>query len=146
MQIVITMQQKKKQITARIPEDLYYKCNALYPNVTDAVIAGLELLCTAECNADRNASEVNCNAECNAERNADESTIIGLRTQIENKDTLIQSLEVRASELHNRIGSLEGQLNVKDSQLEKQAVHIQTLINQKAIEAPGAKKQWWRFW
>jgi hypothetical protein len=27
-----------------------------------------------------------------------------------------------------------------------QAVHIQTLINQKQIEAPGAKKPWWRFW
>ena len=40
---------------------------------------------------------------------------------------------------------MEEQLRVKDSQLEKQAVHIQTLINQKAIEAPGAKKPWWRF-
>jgi hypothetical protein len=27
-----------------------------------------------------------------------------------------------------------------------QAVYIQTLINQKQIEAPGAKKPWWRFW
>jgi hypothetical protein len=27
-----------------------------------------------------------------------------------------------------------------------QAVHIQTRINQKAIEVPGAKKPWWRFW
>jgi hypothetical protein len=44
------------------------------------------------------------------------------------------------------IRSLEEQLGVKDSQLEKQAVHIQSLINQKAIEAPGAKKPWWRFW
>ena len=25
-------------------------------------------------------------------------------------------------------------------------LQMQTLINQKAIEAPGAKKQWWRFW
>ena len=25
-------------------------------------------------------------------------------------------------------------------------MQVQTLINQKAIEAPGAKKPWWRFW
>ena len=25
-------------------------------------------------------------------------------------------------------------------------LQMQTLINQKAIEAPGAKKPWWRFW
>jgi len=25
-------------------------------------------------------------------------------------------------------------------------VQVQTLINQKAVEAPGAKKPWWRFW
>jgi len=25
-------------------------------------------------------------------------------------------------------------------------LQVQTLINQKAIEAPGAKKKWWQFW
>ena len=52
-----------------------------------------------------------------------------------------------------RTKELQEQLKVKDIQLEKitetmnaQAVHIQTLINQKQIEAPGAKKPWWRFW
>ncbi len=25
-------------------------------------------------------------------------------------------------------------------------VQVQTLINQKAIEAPGNKKNWWKFW
>ena len=45
-----------------------------------------------------------------------------------------------------RISELQEQLRVKDSQIEKltetlqaQAIHIQTLINQKAVEAPGAK-------
>ena len=31
-------------------------------------------------------------------------------------------------------------------QLKAQAIHIQTLINQKSIEAPGVKKPWWQFW
>jgi len=53
----------------------------------------------------------------------------------------------------DRTKELQEQLKVKDTQLEKitetmnaQAVHIQTLINQKAIEVPGARKPWWRFW
>lgn len=25
-------------------------------------------------------------------------------------------------------------------------LQVQTLINQKAIEAPGTKKAWWKFW
>lgn len=67
------MQLKKRQITARIPEELYEKCNAMYDNMTDAVIAGLEMLCNANCNANEvkcNAEEVKCNAneaKCNAD-------------------------------------------------------------------------------
>jgi len=41
------------------------------------------------------------------------------------------------------------ELKIKDKQIEKltdtmqaQAIHIQSLITQKAIEAPGAKKPW----
>jgi hypothetical protein len=62
--------------------------------------------------------------------------------------------------LQNHISSLENQLKVKDQQIEnkdqeiinltetiqKQVVNIYNLSNQKAIEAPGAKKPWWRFW
>jgi hypothetical protein len=64
-------------------------------------------------------------------------------------------------ELHTaNIKELQEQLKVKDSQLEKkdiqienltasvqsQALNIHNIINQKAIEAAGAKKPWWRFW
>jgi hypothetical protein len=73
-----------------------------------------------------------------------------LKEQLKVKDS---QLEIIDSRMEDRLRSLEEQLRVKDSQLEnkdgqleKQAVHIQTLISQKAIEAPGAKKPWWRFW
>jgi hypothetical protein len=42
------MQQGKKSVTARIPKDLYDKCNQYYENMTDAVIAGLKLLCNTD--------------------------------------------------------------------------------------------------
>ena len=72
--------------------------------------------------------------------------------------------------LQNHISSLEKQLEVKDRQfdeqlkakdqqignrdaeiayltetIQKQVVNIYNLSNQKALEAPGAKK-WWQFW
>ena len=46
-----------------------------------------------------------------------------------------------------RILDLQEQIKVKDSQIERlteamqaQAVHVQTVLTQKSIEAPGAKK------
>jgi hypothetical protein len=79
-----------------------------------------------------------------------EARIEDFKEQLKVKDS---QLEIINSKTEDRVISLEEQLRVKDSQLEnkdgqleKQAVHIQTLISQKAIEAPGAKKPWWRFW
>jgi len=64
-----------------------------------------------------------------------------------------QGIQRLIGDKEERVTELQEQLKVKDTQLEKitetmnaQAVHIQTLINQKQIEAPGAKKPWWRFW
>ncbi len=64
-----------------------------------------------------------------------------------------QGIQRFIGDKEERVTELQEQLKVKDTQLEKitetmntQAVHIQTLINQKQIEAPGSKKPWWRFW
>jgi len=136
------MQPKKKQITARIPAELHDKCNALYDNMTDAVIAALEMLCNANCNADRNADEPNCNANCNAS----ESINGELKVRLEEKDVLI-------NELRSQMNILAGQLQTKDTQIEKQSYHIQSLIQENSRlnvkllpEAQEAKKPWWRFW
>jgi predicted RNase H-like nuclease (RuvC/YqgF family) len=196
------MQLKKRQITARIPEELYEKCNAKYDNMTDAVIAGLEMLCNAECNANNancNAEEVKCNASCNANEvncnancNADESTINELNTQIEEKTAKVQELqdinETLTKEIENiknnnsdnkeslqlqiRIQEMQERLKEKDESQQERIVDLKeeitvlrkqldtkddtiknlTTITEsqlkgyKLIEAPGAKKPWWRFW
>ena len=73
---------------------------------------------------------------------------------------LKEQLKIKDSQQDARINDLLEQLKVKDQQLEKkdnqienltntmqsQAINIHDIINQKAIEAPGAKKPWWRFW
>ena len=140
------MQPKKKQITARIPVELHDKCNALYDNMTDAIIAALEMLC----NAERNANESNCNANCNANEpvcNANESINGELHARIEEKDILI-------NELRSQNNILAGQLQTKDTQIEKQSYHIQSLIQENSRlnvkllpEAPAKKKKhFWKFW
>jgi hypothetical protein len=135
------MQPKKKQITARIPMELYDKCNLLYDNMTDAIIAALEMMC----NAKRNANESNCNAN-EANCNASESINGELRTRIEEKDILI-------NELRSQNSILAGQLQTKDTQIEKQSYHIQSLIQENSRlnvkllpESTEHKKAWWKFW
>ena len=85
----------KKSVTARIPLELYDKCNQHYENMTDAVIAGLELLCKTDCKTD-------CN-QCNTDCNTDVITINNLQNQIKNlEDRLskapdpVELAEVRA--------------------------------------------------
>ena len=65
-----------------------------------------------------------------------------------------------SEEKDRRIGDLENEIEVLLTELKKtnqdkedlKSMHnnymlqMQTLINQKSIEVPGAKKPWWRFW
>jgi chromosome segregation ATPase len=62
-------------------------------------------------------------------------------------------LRVRSEELQKHIETLKEERERAERDKEDLKVtyanyfsQIQTLINQKAIEAPGAKKPWWRFW
>ena len=82
--------------------------------------------------------------------NQQEIRVRELQEQIKVKDN---QQEIRVRELQEQIKVKDEQLKAKDNQLEKltetmkaQAIHIQTLLNQKAIEAPGAKRPWWKFW
>ena len=59
--------------------------------------------------------------------------------QIEDKDQHIESLK---KELESA-GQREQDLKQMHSNY---MLQMQTLINQKTIESPGAKKPWWRFW
>ena len=62
-----------------------------------------------------------------------------LRTMTEEKDKQIE-------EKDRHIGTLQKELEISQETHRNYMMQMQTLINQKAIEAPGAKRQWWRFW
>jgi len=95
----------KKSVTVRIPNDLYDMCNKNYDSISNAVIAGLELLFVTDCNKDV-------------------ITIGELKAQIEERDVEIQELvkelenykEPEILQIQNiRIQELQDQLKVKDA-------------------------------
>lgn len=131
-------------VGARIPEDLYNKCSTKYNNMTAAIIAGLELLVQQEennCSTEENSCKTEGN-NCKTEENVcstDENNNRELRALIEEKDRHIETLKAELEKSEQR----EEKLNENHRNY---MLQMQTLINQKAIEAPGAKKSWWRFW
>ena len=114
-------ERESKTLNLYIPNDLYTRVAQTGLTITTAVILGLEKLLD-------NSEDVN-----QPEENKPNSELV--------------------TSQQARIESLEEQLKVKDTQIEKltdtmqaQAVQVQTMIQQRAIEAPGNKKKWWQFW
>ena len=55
-------------------------------------------------------------------------------------------LRARSEELEKHNESLKAELEKTGQRYDNYMAQMQTLIKQKAIEAPGAKKPWWQFW
>jgi hypothetical protein len=134
----------KQRISAYIPDELYTRLVQSECNITDVIIKGIELVLEPE---GEEKEYIHIETAEPKLLEAKESVIEALKARTNDLNERISSLEVQLQTKDNQISEKDKQIENKDSQLEKQAVHIQTLlINQKAIEAPGAKKPWWRFW
>lgn len=168
------MPKEMVHVGARIPKELVEQCKTTHKNITNAIIAGLELLCKTECKT----YEDICKTEENAIVEELKSQVEQLTDQLHTKDTQLQDKlsatdlqaridnlkeQLRVNEVHNhsriddlkdQIKLLKEQLLIKDQQLDKRDDQIKNLttITQlnynppKMIEAPGTKKQWWKFW
>jgi len=132
------MSDEKKKISVIVPVSLLDRLRQQTDcNITEATIKGLELLVNGATN----------NIE--SDQNIIQEYLKEIEVlKLENTGFKARSEELQAHNetLNKRIESLEDQLHKKDEQLHMQAVHLQTLINQKALEAPGTKKPWWQFW
>ena len=157
------MPEDKRKLCVWVPDNLYSNVvNAGYTSPTSAVIQGFErLLGDNKCQQETStimANYTNLLAEnSNLKKEIERlntalldapkqvelvelrANLMGIQRLLEDKDDLIRSLE-------SQLLDVKEQMRVKDHQLEAQAIHLQTVLNQKAIEAPGAKKPWWRFW
>jgi molecular chaperone GrpE (heat shock protein) len=58
----------------------------------------------------------------------------------------LTELKVRSEELEKHNETLKKDLENLQNLYNNYMLQVQSLINQKAIEAPGAKKRWWQFW
>jgi flagellar capping protein FliD len=162
----------KVKINARIPKSLYDWIGAEYGNVSQAVNEGLDLLresVSGKCDTKPHKSPQNIIQELTNSPQVvsqiDENDIYRSSSQeLTNSPQVVSQndaqQQARIDDLKSQIQDLKEQLKTKDQQLEKkdnqienltntmqsQAINIHDIINQKAIEAPGAKKPWWKFW
>jgi predicted RNase H-like nuclease (RuvC/YqgF family) len=58
----------------------------------------------------------------------------------------LAELHARNEELQAHNKTLKNELEKAGQRYDNYMAQMQTLIKQKAIEPPGAKKPWWRFW
>ena len=138
------MNEEKRRVNAYITNELYKRVIQSGYGITDAIIKGLECL-------------MNHQGETKKDDNKD---------ILELQEALIKELQDRIKEMQESLDPTElGQLRIKSGELEKHnktlkkelenasqreqdlksmynnyMMQMQTLINQKAIEAPGAKK------
>jgi chromosome segregation ATPase len=64
----------------------------------------------------------------------------------EEKDKRIYDLEKEIEALLTELKKINQDKEDLKSMHNNYMLQMQTLINQRAIEVPGAKKPWWRFW
>jgi septal ring factor EnvC (AmiA/AmiB activator) len=153
------MQEQKRKISVWVPAVLYDGVlQAGYTSPTQAVIQGFEMLTLAQSEDSPEAIR----GQMQAVRGQMQAEIDTLKKEIERLNTSLQEapnptelaqLRTKSEELERHNETLRKELENANHDKEKlqktfdnYMVQVQTLINQKAIEAPGAKKPWWQFW
>jgi hypothetical protein len=146
----------KVKINARVPQSLYDWMSSEYGNVSQAVNDGLELLQESKAgDCDTTSSQVGPQMPT--------SQLDELKTTLDTFKVVEKNCEIqqaRVEDMKAQMQALYEQLHTKDGQIEKlnesvhkQAVHIQTLIQENSRlnvkllpENTVSKKPWWKFW
>ena len=150
------MSDTKRKICVWVSNDMYNNVvNAGYDSPTVAVIKGFELLIGEAEHRQNTGNWEQVAAQITAENKDLKTELQKLNISLQeapNPKELIE-LRVRSEEVEKHNETLKEELE-KSSHREEDIkqmhnnyfMQVQTLINQKAIEAHGAKKPWWRFW
>lgn len=143
------MNEEKKKINGWVPVSLWENVEKLgYDSPTRAICDGFEMLVNGYKNP---RSGYNPDILDTADTKGYNPDI--LDTKGYNPDTESQVLRevLREAQAHNESLKKELEKAAQDKEDLKQIhnnymLQVQSLINQKAIVAPGAKKIWWKFW
>lgn len=139
-QFLIMTAEEKKKIQAWVPISLWIKIDQIgFTSQTEAVTKAFKNLLS-----DQNRSKIDQTGS-----NTDQirsSEIKELSNILNEKDKRLQEIqehnETLKIELEKAHQDKEAIQNLYDNYMRQ----MQTLITQKTIEAPGAKRTWWRFW
>jgi predicted phage tail protein len=163
----------KIKVCARIPSNIYDICLQRYDNITNAINAGLELLCRQECPTKRvdnierleehikenpivdilNARLVEKDNELQAYQQSRIDDLKDENRKLQENHTnqvnlFVEQIKELKEDHRNEINRLADQMKEKDSQIKSLTTITESQVNHrpmKMIEAPGAKK-WWKFW
>ena len=154
------MRENQKRISLYLPLDLYTRCTQSGQSMTEAIISGLELVLNPKVENIEVSQELKEHIKVKDSQvevkpeilELQEARIKELQEQIKVKDSQIEAKPEINEYQEARIKDLQEQIKVKDNQIERltaamqaQAVHVQTVLTQKSIEAPKTKK-WYEFW
>ncbi len=128
-----------RKVNAWIPDDLYSKVDDLkYRTWTEAIVSGLELLVESTRSGQSEVQNQNNEVQKSTEQSTlDDSKV--LRVQLLEMQEHIETLKLDLDRSNKNADDIKEMYT-------NHVLQVQTLINQKSIEAPGAKKPWWRFW
>ncbi len=131
---MMCVQDEKVRVSLRVPNSILETVRQFgYTSMTDAILEGLQLLIQSK--------------ECKTI--ADECRQDGtrkFRTEIQEKDKQIDEKDRHIETLKRELAKANQDKDDLKKTFDNYMVQVQTLINQKAIEVPGTKKPWWRFW
>ena len=151
--------ESKIQVTVKLPLNIHsvltQRVNeGTYQSMSAALIVALEkeLTETVKQSEDMLQTDNKCQIlTADLDKNVSEMGILqaifqGSLKLSEEKDKRIYDLEKEIEALLTELKKINQDKEDLKSMHNNYMLQMQTLINQRAIEVPGAKKPWWRFW
>lgn len=131
----MTTAEERVRVAARISKDLDVRLRHFYATSSSVIPDALELLASTK-------EDYDVKNDARKEGTDDSKTSLQ-----------ITAMQGRIDDLLTSIDFMKQEITVKNTQIEKQAYHIQSLIQENSRlnvkllpETSGEKKKWWKFW
>jgi predicted RNase H-like nuclease (RuvC/YqgF family) len=130
-----------KKISAWIPQEMYDTLVSVgYDSPTEAIMKGLELLLKESSGVQIGADGVQEGTQ------SDKRELLGDSADIRELRARVEELQDHKATLRKELDQATQDKETLQKMYNNYFLQVQTLINQKAIEAPGNKKPWYKFW
>ncbi|HEY3362155.1 MAG TPA: hypothetical protein VGK06_10145 [Methanosarcina sp.] len=146
--------EEKRKIQAWIPVSLWIKIDQIgFTSQTEAVTHAFKKLLEDQTRSKNDQNKSNMDQirsneikEFNQLREENEKKRHELQTRLEEKENIIAELREHNNTLKEELEKAHQDKESVQNLYDNYMRQMQTLIQQKAIEAPGEKKKWWKLW